>query len=272
MEITMVRRRSAAPDPQSYSSKIIKAGALLGDTKTLLAHWDTSASVTENLDRLRRENVFGKSSRSRVEDILAVFRQRYLEEPEVTRALVLLAQRQLPAASLDRVLYYHAALSDRLLHDVVTEILVPMAAEGLRDVHPNDIQKRLGEWVAAGLTTASWSEGTILRVTQGLLSTLRDFGVLRGAVNKRIGPAYMPVRAFAHVAFHLKQRQPSGERLLEHPDWRLFFMDRNAVELGLVEANQHGLLEYHAAGSVTRLTFPADTLEGYADVLTQKPH
>ena len=61
-----------------YRSKIIKAGALLADTKTLLAHWDETRSVSENLDRFRRENIFGKASRSRVEDILAIFRQRYL--------------------------------------------------------------------------------------------------------------------------------------------------------------------------------------------------
>jgi hypothetical protein len=41
-----------------YTSRIIKAGALLDDTKTLLSHWDTTASVPENLDRIRRENVF----------------------------------------------------------------------------------------------------------------------------------------------------------------------------------------------------------------------
>ena len=39
-----------------------------------------------------------------------------------------------------------------------------------------------------------------------------------------------------------------------------------------VEANQHGLLEYHAAGTVTRLTFPANTLEEYANVLAQRSH
>jgi hypothetical protein len=61
--------RSSSP----YSSRIIKAGALIGDTKTLLAHWDIRTSVDENLDRVRRDNVFGKASRSRVEDILAIF-------------------------------------------------------------------------------------------------------------------------------------------------------------------------------------------------------
>jgi hypothetical protein len=109
-----------------------------------------------------------------------------------------------------------------------------------------------------------------VRVAQGLLSTLRDFGVLQGAVNKRIAPAYLPVTAFAYIAFYLKQRQPSGAKLLEHPDWKLFFLNRESVERFFFEANQHSLLEYHAAGTVTRLTFPADTLEEYADVLAEK--
>ena len=74
--------------PPLYSSKIIKAGALLADTKTLLANWDVATSVHENVERLRRDNVFGKASRSRVEDILAIFRQRFLTDETVTNALV----------------------------------------------------------------------------------------------------------------------------------------------------------------------------------------
>jgi hypothetical protein len=53
------------PSSTRYSSKIIKAGALIGDTKTLLSHWDAGASVADNIDRIRRDNVFGKASRQR---------------------------------------------------------------------------------------------------------------------------------------------------------------------------------------------------------------
>ena len=262
------RLRSSAP----YTSKIIKASALLDDTKTLLSHWDTNASVPDNLGRIRRENVFAKASRSRVEDILAVFRQRYLVETDVINALVVLVKKRVPAAGLDRVLYFHAARADTLLHDAVTEILMPMQAQGVVDIDPVAIQRTLGKWVAKGLTTTAWSENTTVRVAQGLLSTLRDFGVLQGSVNKRIAPAYMPITAFAYIAFYLKQHQPSGAKLLEHPDWRLFFMSRELVERFFFEGNQHHLLEYHAAGTVTRLTFPADTLEEYANVLAKKSH
>jgi hypothetical protein len=66
--------------------------------------------------------------------------------------------------------------------------------------------------------------------------------------------------------FYLKQRQPSGAKLIELSDWKLFFLSREGVERFLFEAHQQGLLEYHVAGSVTRLIFPADTLDGYLRV------
>lgn len=253
-----------------YSSKIIKAGALIGDTKTLLSHWDVDASVSENIKRLQRENVFGKASRSRVEDILAIFRQRYLIEESVTRALVILSLGKFATAGLDRLLYFHSARADQLLHDVVTEAFVPMLDQGLVDIGVHDLQRLLVEWVEQGKTARSWSEITILRAAQELLATLRDFGVLQGAAKKRIVPAFLPVEAFAYVAFYLRQHQPSGVKLIGLPDWKLFFLNREGVERFLFEAHQRGLLEYHVAGSVTRLTFPVRTLEEYANVLSQR--
>jgi Putative inner membrane protein (DUF1819) len=266
------QRNQVRSSPAIYSSKIIKAGALLADTKTLLAHWDVATSVRKNVERIRRDNVFGKASRSRVEDILAIFRQRFLTEESLTRALVVLVRERLPATSLDRILYYYATRADRLLHDVVTEVLVHLQVRGISDINVVELQRPLKRWVDEGKTSGEWSEPTIVRIAQGLLSTLRDFGVLQGVVNKRIAPAYMPVTAFAYIAFYLKQHEPSGAKLLEHPDWKLFFLNRELVEQFFFEANQHQLLEYHAAGTVTRLTFPADTLEEYANVLAQKSH
>lgn len=261
-----------APASVRYSSKIIKAGALLADTKTLLAHWNLAATARDNLARIRWENLFGKASRSRVEDILVIFRQRFLTEETVTRALVVLVREKFPAASLDRILYFHAARSDRLLHDVVVEVLVPLQAKGIIDIDVVEIQKPLKKWMDEGKTSAPWSEPTSERIAQGLLSALRDFGVLKGAVHKRIAPAILPVEAFAYLMFFLKQQQPSGAKLLELPDWKLFFLPREGVERFLFEAHQQKLLEYHAAGSVTRLTFPTGTLEEVANVLAERAH
>jgi hypothetical protein len=272
---SMAKRKKPSKDklPRSsagYSSKIIKAGALIGDTKVLLSHWDVTVPVAENIKRAQRENIFGKASRSRVDDILRIFRQRYLTEESVTAALVTLVQGKFPTAALERLLYFHSARADQLLHDSVTEILVPLHARGLVDINVQDFQRCLTKWVEEGKTTGHWSEYTITRISQGLLSTLRDFGVLQGATKKKIAPAFLPIEAFAYIMFYLKQHQLSGAKLIELPDWKLFFLSREGVERFLFEAHQRELLEYHVAGSVTRLTFPAESLEEYANVLAQR--
>ena len=156
-EVGCARRQSnrvqslALASDARYSSRIIKAGALLSDTKTLLSQWDTSSPVQANLARIRQENIFGKASRSRVEDILAIFRQRYLVDDGVIRALVALVRDRLPANALDRILYFHAAQGrfaparyrDRMARP-------PTAARGERDLDTSDIQRLLVEWVCPG--------------------------------------------------------------------------------------------------------------------------
>ena len=255
--------------PSPYTTKIIKAGALLADTKALLSCLDPEKSVTDNLRQIRRRNLLGKTSRSRAEDILAIFRQRYLGEESVAKALARLVRNRCNGSSMDRILYFHAARADSLLRDVVLEILVPQWARGVTQVNVADVQRTVRQWVSTGKTASIWNDCTLRRVVQGLLSALRDFGVLQGAVNKRIAPAYLPLQAFCYIAFYLKQKQASGAKLLDMVDWKLFFLPREGVERFMVDAHQHGLLEYHAAGSVTRLTFPAPTLEEYADVLAR---
>ena len=97
------------PPSGPYSSKIIKAGALIGDTKTLLSHWNFDASVDENIRQVQRDNVFGKASRSRVDAILAILRQRYLTEESVTKALVTLVRKKF--ACLHRLRSFRPSLS-----------------------------------------------------------------------------------------------------------------------------------------------------------------
>lgn len=264
------RRVTASSGASKYSSKIIKAGALLADTKLLLEGWDENTDVGANLSRFRQKNVFGKASRSRVGDILAIFRQRYLNEPDLLGALVALAKGRMSSASLDRILYLQATRSDLLLRDVVAEVLLPKTGRPDPLVRSLDVEAWLAAKVSEGKTERPWSPAVQRRVAQGLLATLRDFGVLEGVVRKRIGSVYLPTDAFAFVAFQLAQDEPSGERLLDHPEWRLFLLQDGIVERFFLEAHQERRLQYHAAGRVVRIDFPAATLTEYARVLVER--
>ncbi len=262
----------AAVGTARYSSKIIKAGALLPDAKMMLVNWDEAAGVRANLDRMQQTNLFGKASRSRVEDILVIFRQRYLGDPGLLRALATLAKASLQAESLDRILYFVALRADPLLHDAVTHLLVPLANQGRHEIEIRQIEAWLREQIAAGKTPRPWNGETTTRVARGILATLRDFGILQGVITKRIAPVYLPVDAFSFIAFLLSRAEPSGDRLLHHPEWRTFFLHDRAVERFFLEAHAERLLTYYAAGRVIRIEFPAATIEEYAHALAQRTY
>jgi len=259
---------SESPEP-TYTSRIIKASALIADTKVLLAAWDPERPVAENLDRARRENIFGKASRKRVEDILLIFRQRYFDDADVGTALVTLTQNGAPAQWIDPLLYFFSAQNDRTLRDIVVETLYPRHLAGYTDLPVQVVVRAIRNWVAEGKTTTPWGDKTILRVAQNSMAALRDFGVLQGTVNKHLTPIYLPTPSFALIALWLQQRERSGHLVLQSDDWRLFFLPVEGVERFFIEAHQEHLLTYHAAGSVIRIEFPAASLTEYVHVLVE---
>lgn len=253
-----------------YTSRIIKASALLPDTKVLLTSWDLDASVTDNLTNARQANIFGKASRARVEDILRIFRQRYFTDPEVGEALVTLIQGNAPGGWIDPLLYYFSVQNDRTLKDIILEIVYPRRMVGHTDIRVELITRAIRDWVAEGKTTSPWSEETIMRVARNSMAALRDFGILSGAAKKSINSIYLPTESFALLAFEFMRKKGSGEKVLTSEEWNLFFLPIDGVERFFLEAHQERLLSYQAAGSVIRLEFPAENLVEYAHVLVER--
>lgn len=73
------------PEPLC-TRRIIKASVLIADTRVLLSECNLDQTVAENLARAQQQNIFGKASRNRVQDILKIFRQRYFDDAAVSTA------------------------------------------------------------------------------------------------------------------------------------------------------------------------------------------
>jgi hypothetical protein len=249
-----------------YTSRLIKASALQADAKALLAAWREGEPLDLLYRRSLAENILGKAARSRTEDVLEVMRRRYLADPEVAAALHILAQAPAVTSVLNAALYFHAAQDDFLLHDLVTEWLAYRPVGSTLTL--TDVLTRIEDWMHQGRTTSCWGRATAVRVAQGAMATLRDFGVLsgprRGPTKRLTGLALVPGAA-AYIAFALHRSGAAGLALVDHPDWRLFLLtSRDAVERLLIEAQGERLLTYDAAGSIVRVEFPTPSLAEYA--------
>lgn len=253
-----------------YTSRIIKATALLADTKTLLAAWEPEQDTSFNLEHARRTNLFGKASRARVEDILLIFRQRFFDDPDIGHALSILVKGNVPGQWVDPILYYYSVKNDQTLKAIILDVIQPRQMNGYSDVSVEHVMRNLRDWVSEGKTTSEWGDKTILRVAQNAMAALRDFGVLHGRVNKTITPMYLPVEAFTFLAYELWREGLSGEKVLNNEDWKLFFLPLQGVERFFLEAHQEKLLAYYAAGSIVRLEFPVNNLMEMAHALVER--
>jgi len=225
-------------------------------------------------NRVTAENLLGKMSRRRVRDIVTrIFRRRFDNERTPGASPVRrLLEAGLPPEVTDRILYYHAALADDLLYDFVVDFLFQKCVERGYQVTISETEEFLAALERAGRLERGWTPTIRTKVGRGLLAAARDFHLLEGRVRKHLAPISVPIEVFVYVAYHLKDRVGSATRIVEHSDWRLFFLDPAAVEQMFIRAQQESWLLYHAAGGVIRVDWSHANLMEAVDAIAQRSH
>jgi hypothetical protein len=240
------------------TTRIIKGGALLEDSRRFVDTWDEAKTAEENLEQFRARNLLGKRSRSRAEDTLAILRQRFLQPgPHVMGALRRLTLR---SDAFRDACYYEAARNDALLAYAAGEILYDLRGRGWVKVTVEDIDHALLEAPPAP-AVKEWGDSTRVRVIHGLLSALRDFGVLEGRAVKHIARPHMSFAGFVYVLGRLRDQIASSHAVVMSPAWLWWLLDERDVRALLLEADREGLLRFSDAGSSQRIDWRVDGLE-----------
>lgn len=246
-----------------YTSRIQKGGALFEEMRHLVRIWN-SAPLAVNKAEVIRLNPLNKATRARVVDVLnRIFVPRFVEGPirDAWKLVAPLERLDAPAMMVRPIYFWLTALAEPLLYDFCCQYLWEKRVRGLRAINVAEA----ADWI--GTKGGGWSETVTIKVTRALLAALRDFGVLEGKARKQLSTPPLPLGSFAYIAFCLQGTGVAVRNFLSHPDWRLFMLAPAEVEHFLLEAHQHRLLEYHAAGSVLSLSFPVSTAEEYAHVV-----
>lgn len=249
-----------------YTTRIQKGGALLNEMRQLVRFW-YDGPVQELASRAVRSNVLNKATRARAGDILKrTFVPRFIDgQPRNAWKLVRPLENCNAGSQLIRPVYYWiTAKSEPLLYDFCEDYLLRHIDRARNGVSLADVKGWLAE------KGCSWSPTVSTKVARGLLAAFRDFGILQGRSEKRLASYRLPVGAFAYIAFCLHQSGVLGRNLVSHPDWRLFFLQTTEIEHYFLESHQSQLIEYHAAGSMVRISFPCGSLEDYARVVVER--
>lgn len=253
------------------NTHLLKGGAVLEDMRILVRSWDDSRSSKESKIEVVDRNILGKKTRKRAKDVYEYcFVPRFIKgDPAQAWKLVrVLEDKNLPLDLLKPVYYWITARSEPIIYKFVVEKIFPKSKEIATFVNMDETM----HWIKDSLLKKErrWSDSVIERIASGLLSTLRDFGILTGKVKKQIAPVYLPIESFSYIAFILHRLGVSAERLISHSDWKLFLLTPQSVEHLFLEAHRMKLLQFNAAGNIYRIEFYATTPEEMADVIAKR--
>jgi len=241
-----------------FSSKLLKGGALLADTRRLIEVWEDDASTGDNLDRITDGNLLAKNSRTRTADVLKyVLGPRFVAPGRhVIPALRLLIRT--PDAFREAC-YYEASRDDQLLAAFSEGPVFDWYKSGRPTVNLDETSRWLATFLAKHQT--AWTESVQTKVARGLLAALRDFGVFDGANLKRFAVPRLSTAGFSYVAFRQHEQGVSSRGLVHGNVWRRWLLEESRVIELFTHAERLGVLSYSQAGSLVRVDWKIKSLE-----------
>ncbi len=265
-------RRAQTTGGCRYNARLIKGGALLEDMRLLVRNWK-SYYDEQVIDITLMENLLSRYARSRVKDVIyRIFLSRFVNgSPQKAWKIVReLEDRNVSIEILRPVYYWITARNESLIYDFVCDELLFQNERQEQKITTDAVVA----WLEPRLSMCgkTWSEAVTKRVARGILATLRDFGILEGAVKKRIAPVYTPVESFVYIAFAIWREGRTGINLVNHDDWKLFLLQQKSVESMFLEADRYGFLRYQAAGGIARVDFSFNEFREMANAIATRTY
>jgi hypothetical protein len=131
--------------------------------------------------------------------------------------------------TLRAALLVHVCRQDFLLYTIVQKLIVPLWQAGERQVAVADVHRFFDDEAPRHPGIERWAYTTRNRLASNILSTLRDYGLLRGVSRKDIVEPIVPADAALHLYRLLAAEGLARAEIVHHPDWQLWLWNREHV-------------------------------------------
>lgn len=247
-------------DTGPYSTRNTSKGSLLDESYQILG----ALAKEHNLEEVRRQAqegvVLHQSARLSRTTIWRRVHYRLLAHGVSWIIETLLAAQGLGRHSREFVsmVYLLYCLRDRLSFDFVTQEIWDRWNGGRAFVAPGDLFSLLEVAAEGQEQIRRWSESSRQKLSTGILSALRDFGLLEGVQRKRIVKPALPLLTAECILRLLTQEGLRGGEVIQDATWRLFLLSESEVAHVLLQLSQQKTIRFERAGDTTVLVTPEE--------------
>jgi len=251
----------------SYSTRLLRKGALVEETYRAFACWELTESMPSNLERIRKGNLVGAKNQSWLREVTMTLSSRFAQGDSIA-PLVSLAKAQFPFERWKYCLLWHFGSTDGLFRRFMEEFLFCQHEEGIAAFDTAAVLPFVERIDRENLLGAPLTAYGRTRLARDFLRMAAAFGIVTGQQIRRFAQVTIPDDAFLYALYSLQGEFPSVSRALQSTRWRLFLVSPGAVERELLNLHQFRRLRYEHAGSIRELTLPHDSLLEFTRSLT----
>jgi hypothetical protein len=242
-ELTQLR------DQTAVSSRNTSTGALLYEAFALFNSLNeiNPESIKE---AIISENRLHKNSYEMRRKTWLAINHRYLSvAPQwVGGSLIRAAAAGSQSPEFVSLAYLYFALRNRLVFLFVTRFLWAQWQAGITHLTHRDTMRFIYELAQEEPQMRAWHEATKKKMASTLSSSLRDFGVLRGAKTRHIQRPSIALTTAYHLLCILHAEGKSGLEIIQDPAWRLFLWREADVSQALAQLDQLGAVRFEKSG------------------------
>jgi hypothetical protein len=248
--------RLPPPGEQPFAPRLSGTGSLRRELEAVLTAASPETELAEYRRLILEKNAAGKSTASARMRVWKCLKIRYLLDPSVAEFCAFAAAMRSTASPSERGLLCMLMLArtDRLFREVTLHTVSPYLNKPGTIIHPEAVDEAIETIRRDG--RFNWSQKTLVGIRKHLLSSLKDFGVLSGARQKRTcrlspGP---PTTVFAAQLGRLEGLTDSEQ--LSSQWFRLLGLNEPQVVNLLYAATRQRALTFQMQAGVVELSLP----------------
>lgn len=249
-----------------FSTRLIRKGALIEETRIVLRQWNAGVSVRENVSKALNENPIGAKTAGWLREITTTLSSRLSEiSPTELAGLQSLACSDASEEIWRTSFHWHCARTDQMYHAFASGWLFDSHRNGAFRIRSEDLIPFVRSFTAqAKRNGASLSEYGVKRAARDLLLMSADFGLLKGKISREFAPFHLPDETFLYLLHAMSETESNARRIIDSPDWHIYLMDSGDVERELLRLHQFRKLHYEVAGSLAQLKLPCKSAVEFA--------
>ncbi|MBE0448578.1 MAG: DUF1819 family protein [Actinobacteria bacterium] len=252
-----------------YKANLHRVGAVVPESITLLEEYNDVQDWSKVKEAAKKGNLLGKASYYRIQAVLGMFKQRFVDEHKPLPTMKSIAKfitSSVSDSAKTQIMVPYFFSADALGQKIFLELVKSRYSSGTQPrLSADEVETFIINEQKEHPELERWSDYLKKRWSSGFLSVLRDFGFMKAAPSEALVKPSLRVETFGFFLFGLLDAGKTITEIQSDILWDYYLLSDREKEDLFFECQSRGWIFYAKAADIVELKPRYPSLEEWLD-------